>query len=39
MDGCLMDVFVKHIEKQFKEGMSWDNYGRSSSSGGEGGLM
>lgn len=33
--GCSMDVFVKHIEKQFKEGMSWDNYGRSSCSGGE----
>lgn len=32
--GCSMDVFVKHIEKQFKEGMSWDNYGRSSCSGG-----
>lgn len=31
--GCSMDVFVKHIEKQFKEGMNWDNYGRSSCSG------
>ena len=28
--GCSMVDFVKHIEKQFKEGMTWDNYGRSS---------
>lgn len=26
--GCDMDFFVKHIEDQFEEGMSWDNYGR-----------
>ena len=25
-----MVEFVKHIEKQFKDGMTWDNYGRSS---------
>jgi hypothetical protein len=28
--GCSMVDFVKHIEKQFKEGMTWDNYGRRS---------
>ena len=28
--GCSMVEFVKHIEKQFKDGMTWDNYGRSS---------
>lgn len=27
---CSIDFFVKHIENQFNEGMSWDNYGRSS---------
>ena len=26
--GCTMIDFIKHIEKQFEEGMSWDNYGR-----------
>lgn len=25
--GCGIDVFKQHIEKQFKEGMSWDNHG------------
>ena len=28
-----MVEFVKHIEKQFKDGMTWDNYGRSSGGG------
>ena len=31
--GCSMVEFVKHIEKQFKDGMTWDNYGRSSGGG------
>jgi hypothetical protein len=26
--GCDVDFFIKHIEDQFEEGMSWDNYGR-----------
>jgi hypothetical protein len=26
--GCTLDYFKKHIESQFKEGMSWDNYGK-----------
>lgn len=25
--GCSIDVFRKHIETQFKDGMSWDNHG------------
>lgn len=25
--GCSIDKFKRHIEKQFTEGMSWDNYG------------
>lgn len=25
--GCSVDQFVEHIEKQFRTGMSWDNYG------------
>lgn len=25
--GCSIDYFKKYIEKQFKKGMSWDNYG------------
>jgi hypothetical protein len=25
--GCNKDIFIKHIEQQFKEGMSWSNYG------------
>ncbi len=25
--GCNMEFFIKHIESQFKKGMSWDNYG------------
>ena len=25
--GCDINTFKKHIEKQFKEGMTWDNYG------------
>lgn len=28
--GCDIETFRKHIEEQFEEGMSWDNYGRSS---------
>lgn len=28
--GCSIDFFAKHLEKQFKDGMSWDNYGRKS---------
>lgn len=26
--GCPLDYFQKHIEQQFKPGMSWDNYGK-----------
>ena len=26
--GCSMKEFVSHMESQFSEGMSWDNYGR-----------
>jgi len=26
--GCSIDEFKKHLESLFKEGMSWDNYGR-----------
>jgi len=26
--GCCMEHFVKHIEDQFEEGMTWENYGR-----------
>ncbi len=26
--GCSLDFLRKHIEAQWKEGMSWDNYGR-----------
>jgi len=26
--GCTMDDFKKHIESQFKDGMTWDNWGR-----------
>ena len=26
--GCSMEEFIKHIEDQFEEGMSWENYGR-----------
>lgn len=25
--GCKYEYFIKHIEKQFKDGMSWDNHG------------
>jgi hypothetical protein len=25
--GCTIEEFKAHIESQFKEGMSWDNYG------------
>ncbi len=28
MLGCSVDECIKHIESQFKEGMSWDNHGR-----------
>ena len=26
--GCQIDEFKKHIEEQFTEGMTWDNYGK-----------
>jgi hypothetical protein len=26
--GCSVDFLKKHLESQFKEGMSWDNYGK-----------
>lgn len=26
--GCTIEDFKNHIEKQFKKGMSWDNYGK-----------
>lgn len=26
--GCSIEDFKKHLEKQFKPGMTWDNYGR-----------
>jgi hypothetical protein len=26
--GCSIEVFKEYIEKQFKSGMSWDNYGK-----------
>lgn len=26
--GCSMEEFKKHLEDQFQEGMTWDNYGR-----------
>lgn len=26
--GCSIQLFRKHLEKQFKEGMNWNNYGR-----------
>ena len=26
--GCSTDELVKHLEDQFKDGMTWDNYGR-----------
>ena len=26
--GCDIETFKKHIENQFKEGMSWENYGK-----------
>lgn len=26
--GCTVEQFKKHLESQFKDGMSWDNYGR-----------
>lgn len=26
--GCTLKVFKNHIESQFKDGMSWDNYGK-----------
>ncbi len=26
--GCQIDEFKKHIEEQFAEGMTWDNYGK-----------
>ena len=25
--GCNIETFKKHIEQQFTEGMSWENYG------------
>ena len=25
--GCTVSFFMKHIESQWKEGMTWDNYG------------
>ena len=27
--GCSIDFLKQHLEKTFKEGMTWDNYGRS----------
>lgn len=27
LTGCSQEQLVKHIEKQFKQGMSWENYG------------
>jgi len=30
--GCSVDFFLKHIESQFEEGMSWDNYGNTKDS-------
>jgi hypothetical protein len=26
--GCSIDIFINHLENQFKEGMLWDNYGK-----------
>ena len=26
--GCNIETFKKHIEQQFTEGMSWENYGK-----------
>jgi len=26
--GCDVDTFMKHIENQFQDGMTWDNYGK-----------
>jgi len=26
--GCSIENFIKHIESQFKDGMTWENYGR-----------
>ena len=26
--GCSIEEFKAHIEKQFKEGMTWDNFGQ-----------
>jgi len=26
--GCNFDLFMKHIEEQFKEGMTWENHGQ-----------
>jgi hypothetical protein len=26
--GCSIEFFKKHLEAQFKDGMSWDNYGK-----------
>ena len=26
--GCDVDTFVKHLENQFVEGMTWENYGK-----------
>jgi hypothetical protein len=26
--GCSLEIFIDYIEKQFEEGMSWDNWGR-----------
>ena len=28
MLGCSINFFLKHLEKQFKPGMSWDNHGK-----------
>lgn len=26
--GCTVDIFIKYIESQFQEGMTWENYGQ-----------
>ena len=28
--GCSVDDYIKHLERQFTDGMSWDSYGRGS---------
>lgn len=28
LTGCSYEEFIQHIESQFQEGMSWDNYGK-----------